>query len=68
MKYWITSLLLWLALFSIRAGMILTQTANELEDNDAIKQNCLIVLGCCGMIVLVVHICWLLSLKNKSNK
>ncbi|QNQ81133.1 DUF3923 family protein [Lactobacillus sp. PV034] len=66
MKYWITSMFAWIALFSVRAGMILMQTSQDIEVEDAmtIKQNGLIILACFGMIVLLVHIVWLFSLRK----
>ncbi|MBD5269126.1 MAG: DUF3923 family protein [Bacteroides sp.] len=67
MKYWITSLLSWLVLFFVMASVILTQQTDgmELEEIWSLKENFLMVLGFFGMIVLVVHGAWLLSLNNK---
>ena len=67
MKYWITSLLSWLVLFFVMASVILMQQTDgmELEEIWSLKENFLMVLGFFGMIVLVVHGAWLLSLNNK---
>ncbi|MBD5432070.1 MAG: hypothetical protein HDR42_00895 [Lactobacillus sp.] len=66
MKYWLTSLFTWLAIFFVAVTMILVQQTDgiELAEIWALKENYLMVLGCFGMIVLVVHVFWLFSLKN----
>lgn len=67
MKYWITSLLSWLVLFFVMASIILTQQADGLELAElwSLRENFLMILAFFGMIVLVVHVAWLFSLKNK---